>query len=227
MDDLHVLAQRVPDPDYLAGLERHEVLLQLSNKETQKVLEAMLAQILGRPLLLERSHPDLNGGTMLNMILVSLTDLSVFAPDVFPDWLREKAIIFTADFMRIVKAVSCPGETIAEHIGEFIRIYELTRDVYNPWVQFITIDLVRRLCELQELTPSNEIIVHELIMMRKRLVSPLLASKLAPLTARAIQRLEAQLVTVTNPEEHAAMASRVYLYNGRLAFYICVAVDEP
>jgi hypothetical protein len=102
MTDLHVLAQRVPSPEYLAGLERQEVLLMLSNDETKNLLEAMLAEILGRPLRRERDRPDIAGGMMLNMLLASLTGLTLYAPDVFPDWLRERAATFTAEFMRIV-----------------------------------------------------------------------------------------------------------------------------
>lgn len=227
MPDLHVLAQRVPDPEYLAGLERQEVLLMLSNSETKNLLEAMLAEILGRPLCRGRDRPDIAGGMLLNMLLASLTGLTLYAPDVFPDWLRERAAIFTAEFMRIVKAVSCPGETIAEHIGEFNEIYVETRDALNPWVQTVTLDLIQRLDELDELTPDNELIVYQLIMMRKCHITPVLAAKLAPFTARALQRTETLLAAETDDAELIRLAAKARLYHDRLAFYICMSVDEP
>lgn len=92
------------------------------------------------------------------------------------------------------------------------------RDALNPWVQTVTLDLIRRLDELEELTPGNEVIVYQLITIRKRHITPVLAAKLAPFTARALQRTETLLAAETDHAELVRLAAKASTYHDRLAF---------
>ena len=227
MEDLHALAQRLPNLRSFAGLEKHEVLEMLSNHDVQSALEAMLSRILGRPLQWNSDDPDLNGGVMISMMLITLSDRSFFTQETMSNRLREQAGKFTAEYMRIVDAVALPGETVSEHVGEFVQVYQATQLVFNPWMKNeamgIISEIVDRLERMAVLDQPSLFMEHKLITMRERHVTPSLAARLAPFTASALQRTEQKMATVENPEEHARLRRITELYSAKLAFYSRVA----
>ena len=227
MEDLHTLAQRLPNLRSFDGLEKQEVLELLSNHRVQSVLESMLSRILGRPLQRDSNEPDLNGGVMISMLLITLADRSFFAQETVSNRLREQASKFTEEFMRIVAAVALPGETISEHVGEFVQVYAQTLDVLNPWLRNEAMDVIAEIADRLErmavLDQPSLFMEHKLITMRERHVTPRLAARLAPFTANALQRTEQKLAAEENPEEHTRLRRIAELYSAKLAFYLRAA----
>jgi hypothetical protein len=124
-EPLHELAQRLPDMRSIAGLEKQEAHQLLSNQDTQDAMEAMLSRLFGRPLDFDLELDlDLNGGTMVSMLLVSLSARSCFTPWEVAGEMSEQAKRFTAEFMRLADVLAVPDETVAEHLGEFVAVYE-------------------------------------------------------------------------------------------------------
>lgn len=230
-EPLHELAQRLPDMRRIAGLEKQEALQLLSNQDTQDAMEAMLSRLLGRPLDFDRElDPDLNGGTMVSMLLVSLSTRSIFASGGMSGEMSEQAKRFTAEFMRLADVLAVPDETVAEHLGEFAAVYEATRSVFNPWMrgeaQAIIMEIAERLEGLAVFDATSLFLEHKLVNMRKRYVTRRLAAKLAPLTARALERLEGRLAAELDHGERARLARRAGLYRAKLEFYLVMAAED-
>jgi hypothetical protein len=228
-EPLHELAQRLPDMRRIAGLEKQEALQLLSNQDTQDAMEAMLSRLLGRPLDFDRElDPDLNGGTMVSMLLVALSSRSFFTPGDVSSVMTEQAKRFTAEFMRLADILAVPDETV--DLGEFVAVYETTRSVFNPWMrgeaQAIIMEIAERLEGLTVFDATSLFLEHKLVNMRKRYVTRRLAAKLAPLTARALERLEGRLAAELDNGERARLARRAGLYRAKLEFYLVMAAED-
>jgi hypothetical protein len=228
-EPLHELAQRLPDMRRIAGLEKQEALQLLSNQDTQDAMEAMLSRLLGRPLDFDRElDPDLNGGTMVSMLLVSLSTRSIFASGGMAGEMAEQSRRFTAEFMRLADILAVPDETV--DLGEFAAVYEATRDLFNPWMrgeaQAIIMEIAERLEGLAVFDATSLFLEHKLVNMRKRYVTRRLAVKLAPLTARALERLEGRLAAELDNGERARLARRAGLYRAKLEFYLVMAAED-
>lgn len=228
-EPLHELAQRLPDMRRIAGLEKQEALQLLSNQDTQDAMEAMLSRLLGRPLDFDRElDPDLNGGTMVSMLLVALSAHAFFTPGDVSSVMTEQAKRFTAEFMRLADVLAVPDETV--DLGEFVAVYETTRSVFNPWMrgeaQAIIMEIAERLEGLTVFDATSLFLEHKLVNMRKRYVTRRLAAKLAPLTARALERLEGRLAAELDNGERARLARRAGLYRAKLEFYLVMAAED-
>ncbi len=124
--------------------------------------------------------------------------------------------------------MALPSETIAEHLGQFAEVYEETLAVFNPWreneAQQMILDLVTSLGGMTLLDQQRLELEHKLIAIHERYVTPLLAMRLGPFTARALHKVEARLAgTETEAEEHALLTRLSALYSTRLALFTRIA----
>jgi nucleotide-binding universal stress UspA family protein len=101
-------------------------------------------------------------------------------------------------------------------------VNETTRSVFNPWMrgeaQAIIMEIAERLEGLAVFDATSLFLEHKLVNMRKRYVTRRLAVKLAPLTARALERLEGRLAAELDNGERARLARRAGLYRAKLEF---------